>query len=324
MQSATGNTYPEVRLALNSADAGLDLAGDGQLVVDDRTYDLQIIRRSGPVPGELSRSLSRPEQGQIGLVVGDRLSKSVREEIKQAGWSWLDLRGHLFLRGPGLRVDAPVDPYGDAETRGTRNRPRINPFSPSGRRVVLQLLIDSEPRGVRALARETDLSPATTSRILDALRAEGLVNDDNPVIPELFWELATHWKSSETVTVGDITDQELNGLGYEWALGGAVGAWHHGAPVVIGPDTPRMIYLPDSTALRIAAGGIRHSSDPGRTTVLAVWPVPHPPQARSVPDSDVKVVHPIVAALDLAADPSRGAEIVRDWDPDPAACLRAW
>jgi DNA-binding transcriptional ArsR family regulator len=113
---------------------------------------------------------------------------------------------------------ASVDPYGDAEMRDKRQRRGFNPFSPSGRRVVLQLLIDPKPQGVRALARGTDLSPATTSRVLDALRAEGLVDDDNPLIPELFWELATHWKSPETVTVRDIIDQELNNLGYEWAL----------------------------------------------------------------------------------------------------------
>src|SRR5436190_15120232 len=46
--------------------------------------------------------------GSSGVVVADRITADARLLLTVSGWSWLDLRGHLHLRAPGLLVDTAV------------------------------------------------------------------------------------------------------------------------------------------------------------------------------------------------------------------------
>ena len=48
--------------------------------------------------------------GTIGVVVADRITRDARRSLQEAGWGWLDLRGHIHLAAPGIFIDANLPP----------------------------------------------------------------------------------------------------------------------------------------------------------------------------------------------------------------------
>src|SRR5690242_8839887 len=87
--------------------AGLEVGTpDGRIAVDGVVVELPVVERSHPHPGELATLVEggADEDGGPGIVVADRISSSGRDVLRDAGWSWLDRRGHLRIWQPGLRV----------------------------------------------------------------------------------------------------------------------------------------------------------------------------------------------------------------------------
>ena len=81
----------ELRDAL--ARLGIQAGGRGPgLEVDGRTVDLPIVERAHPNPAELAGLV---EAGGPAILVADRLSDAGRAVLREAGWSWLDRRGHV-------------------------------------------------------------------------------------------------------------------------------------------------------------------------------------------------------------------------------------
>ncbi|GHH61907.1 hypothetical protein [Lentzea cavernae] len=96
----------------------------------------------------------------------------------------------LRLTEPGLFIDADVP----ALTRSGAERQGI--IGQVGVELSALLLIDPARRlGVRAAAEALSRAPSSISDAFAALRAAGLVDAENePAVPDLFWELAEHWK----------------------------------------------------------------------------------------------------------------------------------
>src|SRR5207245_47286 len=75
--------------------------------------------------GERARGLlerEHPHSGEVPLVVADRITADARTLLDEAGWSWLDRRGRLHLRAPGVRVDADLDVVGTPASSGSQSR----------------------------------------------------------------------------------------------------------------------------------------------------------------------------------------------------------
>ena len=116
---------------------GLDVREvDGILTVDGARVALNLVARAHPTPADL-RQLVEDATGHLpALVVADRISEPGREELRQAGWGWLDRRGHVRVWTPGVRIESPV-----GHGAGPR-RPRIaNPWTTVGLEVALAALI---------------------------------------------------------------------------------------------------------------------------------------------------------------------------------------
>lgn len=281
----------------------------------------------------------RPD-GKTGIqvIVADRVTEQARQLLRTAGWSWLDLRGHLHLAGKGLFVDTDVP----------RLRERPSPSTPIagqvGVEVAAMLLLDpSRPASVRDVARTLKRAPSSVSQAITRMRDAGLVDEHRkPTIPNLFWELAERWHPVQTdvqlapspgvTAVGGSVNEALR-LGLEdietttgWALTDTVAAAAYGAPIGARADHPPDFYVPDQAVLRRATHllGAAHSHD-SRGATIRIAPVSMVCAHRiDWRDETWPLARPLFIALDLARDPGRGREVLDGWTPPPEAGHRVW
>jgi hypothetical protein len=270
-------------------------------------------------------NFSSAGEGPIQLIVADRVVGAARDLLRAHGQSWLDLRGHLYLTGPGVLVDLPVPPMPDRPSS-----PR-NPLSGSvALEIACELLMSPERQhAVRELARTLNRSPSSISTAMSGLRDARLVTArGEAVIPQLFWETAAAWKPASTAVARlSIIDDPViasalkTGRGDPespgWALTDSLAAAAYGAPTGVRTDYPPDLYVPDTTTARRAETLLGlPTSTAARGATIKIAPVPqictrrNPPRTGGWP-----LAHPLFVALDLAGDPSRGVEIIEAWQP---------
>ena len=260
------------------------------------------------------------------VVVADVVTARVRDAYEKESISWLDRRGHLRLIGPGLDINDALAPLPRQPAR-VDDVPRQPISGRGGVEVAVALLLaPQEPLHVRALARQVDLAPSTISTSLGRLRNASLVTASNrPLVPELFWELAAQWDPAWVGLLRDPAARETGLAAEPLVRSGDVAAAALGAPIVTGPGPRSQWYVASPGALdRLIArcGGAADGGEiaarvavaPSVQVTRAARPVVglHEDQARELIAPDV------VVALDLAADPGRGQEVLRDWHPQGA------
>ena len=257
--------------------------------------------------------------GGSGLVAAERIAAGAKERFIEAGVGFLDRRGRLRLVVPGaLFVDMPIAPG--------RSRPAAGgPLgSEVSKEVAIVLLSDFEdPLGVRQLAYRIDRAPSSVFEALKRLREAGLVTVANePVIPDLFWELAANWKREAHGVAALPAPGSVRGE--RWVLTDAPAAVAWGIPIDVAPDHPPDFYVPSANALHHAMAAFGPATTPGETAcTLRVAP------ARvacrrwvSRPTSDWPVADHIVVALDVAQDRVAGRRALARWHP--RGIVRVW
>lgn len=335
------------------------VTGIGADVVDERVgpnsgYDLSItfggaparieIKQAGTVTPAIVNRLVRARERRnetpdaIPVLVGERIFDASRALLRHHGWGWLDLRGHLHLEGPGIFIDAEVQPF--------ISRPRrSNALAGSvGLEVAALLLLHPGERpSVRGIARTLKRSASTVSEVLNGLRDEGILTGSAPPEPRsLFWRLADSWNTATAslaalpMTDSGSVDKALR-LGLRdpestlgWAMTDTMAAALYGAPVGVRTGYPPDFYVPTeavfSRAIRLL-GSAENPSD--RKCRIRVAPVllacDHRIDAAQAHLGDARwpLAHPLFVALDLAADPGRGSEILEGWSP-PEPWQRVW
>jgi len=181
--------------------------------------------RASQVTGARARELiGSPCDGPV-VVVADRITDDARSLLSAAGWSWLDLRGHLHLRGKGLLIDTAVDAAASPLTPR-----RQSPLRGKARLAVAYWLCAHPDEVLSLTGHSADLSfaPSTISTAAAALADSGLVDEGRrAVLPELFWELAAGWRPQWTWLAGppDPTDHAEAQLALETATPLTVPAW---------------------------------------------------------------------------------------------------
>jgi hypothetical protein len=268
------------------------------------------------------------------LAVGDLVTAAARAALREAGWGWLDRRGHLVLRARGVHIDADV-PADERPTRGTASQPISGVAAISWAAALL--MSPEDPPAMRAVARRVSLSHSAIVAAAKKLKAASLVRaDGRPLVPELFWALAEEWHPAsvalaELPPAGDASTYGAPVInpddGPGWVVAGTVGAVAWGAPLVIGSAYPPDFYAPTAADLRQATlrlGEAARFED--RACTVAVAPTPLACTERFDPPSrmlgEVRFAHGLFAALDLAQDRARGAEILEGWNPE--AFTRVW
>lgn len=329
---ALAHALESVGLQLVPPEEGADLAVD---VGDDRVVSIRVKTLSLANPNRvrslLARSRGHGPQHRVDILVADTLTAGAKKLLTDGGWGWFDRRGHVFLRAPGLHLDAAV-PAAPRRQTGERGEPLVGK---AGVATALALLLwPHEPLGVRATAAEAGLNPSSVSRALRRLRDHLLIEPDGrPVVPDLFWVLADAWprsavalkrrprpEDSEALAVG-ADDLERPG----WALTGTRAALAWGAPIVAARSPLLELVVPSEAVARRARQRLGDAATPGSAAaILRVAPVPMAVRHRHrIAGERVPMAHPVVVALDLAGDLSRGTEILEQWTP-PSPFVRVW
>lgn len=302
-------------------------------MMDGRRIELEIkyyalvdqARAAQLIPNTQMQELSPHREG-LRLVIGDRIVQGARDLLREANVSWFDLRGHLYLSAPGLRIDTTTDASAGKPTKRKPLRGQVGLAT-----AVDVLLCQPHTVSVRETARRVGAAASTVSEVMSSLRREGVIDQDGAAdFKALFWLAAAEW-SPNWIPVdrypdpfGAMRNPALqlrldDRASAGWALGGDYAAAYLGAPIGLASGGPLDLYVPTRTAHRLATsilGSTQEASTPKAR--LAVAPVNAVCKSRidlSSSDQHWLLTRPLFIALDLAQDPGRGAEILQGWNP---------
>ena len=181
-----------------------------------------------------------------------------------------------------------------------------------------QALLSSVELG-EPVARLLGLSPSAISQARAPLARRGLLADDADARAELFWAVSAAWRP-EWVDL-PVSPGSADGL----VAGGTLGAAAQGAGIIATDTYPLELHAAEADTMeriRLRAGPPRAENGPARVTIA---PTPLVTKVRAPVAKQLRghpVAHPLFVALDLAADPSRGAEALAEWEPE--GWPRAW
>ena len=305
------------------------------LVLPDGTV-LEIKRRALYTEDDVERLVAGAQMIHHAklFVVADRITDSARRALVRNGVGYLDLRGHLALRAPGLVIDSRIAPL---SARSSRKDPLSGKV---GLEVATLILLQrSEGSSVREMARSLERAPSTVSEVTSGLRASEVIDEKNrPVGDSLFWLVADKWPVERTYLRGlppqssadRIADSLRMGLAFPeqtagWAATDSAAALSYGAPVALRSDHLVDFYVPDriSVSRAITLLGQASGLKDARCSVRKA-PVPAACRMRTIDQSSSwPLAQPLFVALDLAQDKGRGREILDAWEP-PAGAARVW
>jgi hypothetical protein len=318
-----------IRSLGHQANARTDAGPDVVVTVDGIDVPVEIAAASVVTPETVDRLLASPPTRKYAVahvVVADLITGPAREALRDAGWGWLDRRGHVVLRAKGVHIDVDV-PTDARQTAGAPPRPISGSAGISWAAALL--MAPEDPPSMREVARRVSLSHSAIVAAAKRLRQSSLVRGDGrPLVPELFWALADEWhprpialaELPPTGAAGNVLGVNLDEPGPGWAVAGTVGAAAWGAPMAIGTAYPPDFYVPSAAELRQASlrlGEAKRFEE--RACTVAVAPTPLVCAERVDRASDEwghwRFAHGLFVALDLAQDRARGTEILADWQP---------
>ncbi|MCX7620142.1 MAG: hypothetical protein N2037_04770 [Acidimicrobiales bacterium] len=291
---------------------------DGSLVVDGRRISLTVSQRAHPTPAELASLVREPGVQPPGMVVADRISDAGRNILRDAGWGWLDRRGHLRLWAPGVRVESAL-PSALVE----RARP-ANPWTTVGFEVALAALIDPTARvTARRVATLIGRSVGATQEMIQRFTQAGLIGPTTgrPLLPDLFWETAAHWPDDGWVPLPVGPAEVGIRVGPDaFVRVDERAATLGGAKIAAAGDLAARGYVTSAASFRRLRSLIDRER-PVRCWVRAAPLRWLPDNSDYPPDAEHpwRIAHPLICALRLGADPARGRELVDAWGIVPEA-----
>jgi len=321
---ALGEAFAQLGLQTATKSSNADVVIDGS----DGPIALEVKAAAVADPSRIRRQLEAwaATPGTCPILVADHVPDETRALLRAHGWGYLDRRGALHLRVGHVWInDTTLDPI---------QRERSAPASPIGGGVGLgvALCLLMEPHadhGVRELARRVEASPSTVHAAVKRLQSHALVDGRlRPLVPELFEVVAAEWRPQRIPVAHEPDPADSGALGVappegagDWVVGGDVAAAAWGAPVVTGAGAPPDFYVPNAAIMRRAVRRLGETGFEQRRATIAVAPTPlataqpYEPRSASTAWPHWSIAHPVVVALDLAQDRSRGREIIDDWTP---------
>jgi len=291
-----------------------------EVSVDDRSLNVSIETVSYCTAQNAALLVSRgnPDSDTLPLLVADRITAEARTILTDAGWSWLDRRGRLHLRGPGVRVDQPVPPAERASAS------IVGPAIAGRSGITVAYWLCAHP-GDRVSpnrhAGALGLAPSTISTTVRRLAEAGLVDEKGAaVVPELFWELSAVWRTERSWLVRAPNPNEhvpRDPLAPSWRMTGTAAAAAYGAPLAAAGEGVLDLYVTGPVELSIATRRYGAATPGAGSAIIAVPPTPLVTERTEddvTPTIEGWPAAPLVAvALDVAQDAGRGREILEEW-----------
>lgn len=217
ISGSTVDTVPEPRSSQARPDARLSWNLPGSCI----SIDVEV-RVAPPTTRTAVRELAAHPGAQVRALVAPFLSPAIREELRQSGWSYWDATGNMLINSR--------DPFIWVERTGALRNPSPQPTeeprglkSLKGRAVsilIVKLLGDGRAESVRELSRQAGTGLATTSRLVDFLRNEELIEtrDDDVLEIRDRRRLARRWVQDYSFSNTFKAQKYFSVLGNEIAL----------------------------------------------------------------------------------------------------------
>lgn len=324
LQSALPHTWTiQIEAASGATDRMLRVTGpDGRAAI--LPIEAKSILNARDVPAVRAQMrLDENADDAGGLVVARYLSPRAREALAEAGLSFVDATGNarVSLADPAvfvLKQGANSDPWRspDRPTSSLRGTPAA--------RVVRALVDLRPPWKIRELAQAAATSLGSTSRTVDFLAREALVQrDEAGAVVDVDWPaLLTRWAADYELARQrrvrrllaargiEPVEDTLRNSGWSYVISGSLAAarWAPSAE-------PRLalVYTPDADEL---GSRLRLQDAPSRPNVLLIEPDDDYVFARQFERDGLRIAAPSQVAVDLLAGPGRNPEEGRaliDW-----------
>ncbi|MFD9948233.1 hypothetical protein ACFWYW_20185 [Nonomuraea sp. NPDC059023] len=254
------------------------------------------------------------------LIAASYVSPRVRELLAAQGAGWFDPTGNLRLqlRKPLIFIDrrgADRNPYPTTDRRLRSLR------GPGAARIVRALLDGRGFRGVRDLAAEAQVSAATSSRVLDLLNRDSLLERDKggAVVTVRKRSLVHRWIQDYGVTTSNHAVPMLNPRGteqvfqylldypgrYALTLSAALHAYMPVGRTAVTPLMLPALYVDDVVA---AQRDLKLHPAPRGANVLLIEPFDEVVYRNPTVHADLRYVSPAQAAADLLTGAGRSPE----------------
>lgn len=298
---------------------------------DDRRYALVVEVKRIVEPRDVPRLVEifdahrQGREGTGGMVAARYLSASVRDRLVEAGLSYIDGTGNVYLR-----VDEPalyiVDRGADKDPWRGPGRPKGTLKGAPAAQIVRALIDRAGPWKVRELIEASEASTGSVYRVLDFLESEELaVKKDRGLINVADWaELLRRWSfdyqflRTNTVTnwiavrgIDNAIERAVQDGSEDYAVTGSVAAatWSQYAPA-----RSLMVYA-DEPAVLAEKWGLRPTES--GTNVIIAEPAYSALTVGARRRADgLRVAAPAQVAADLITGPGRapseGEELI-DW-----------
>lgn len=260
-------------------------------------------------------------QEQLALVVAPYLSPLTRERLAEAGAGWFDATGNVRvqLEQPSLFIDrtgATRNPYTDPDDRRLRSL-----RGAAAARVVRALLDGRGRRGVRALAAEAGVGPATSARAVELLARDAVIERDpaGAVISVRKQSLVRRWAQDYGLTTTNDAVPVLAPRGIDRLLdrltqyqgpytltgSAAAMAYRPAEQAAVAPLMLAVIFVPDAVAAR---RNLELRQTERGANVLLVEPFDDLVYRGATMRDGLQYVSPSQAVVDLLTGPGRSAE----------------
>lgn len=265
------------------------------------------------------------DQWALPILAARYLSESARERLKEAGLSYIDATGNIYVRAdrPALFIadrGEDHDPWrGPGRPRGTLN-------GPPAAQVVRALIDGPGPWKMRALIAASEAATGSVYRVVDFLDSEALItrDRDNLIHVPDWSKLLRRWsRDYEFLHTNSVTrwvaprgiDHAMEQLRSNSHQGYAVtGTLAASTWVEHAPARSAMIFAKDAAATAELMG--LRATDSGANVLLASPAFPALTRGAFERDDGLLVVAPAQAAVDLMTGPGRApseAEELLEW-----------
>jgi len=255
-----------------------------------------------------------------GILAAPYLSPRTRELLAQTGTGWFDATGnvHVQMSRPAVLIDrqgAQRDPFAVAGARRLRSL-----RGPAAARVVRMLLDGTAPHHVRSLAAQSDVGVATSSRVLDLLAREELIDREGSTVAAVRKRsLAYRWAEDYGVTTTNRTMPVLAPRGLSrilrdlrtarrrYAITGtaALRAYLPADRAAVAPLSLLAVYTDDAFTFcnELALRPVDHGAN-----VLIIEPFDRMAYSRATEHDQLHYVSPSQALVDLISGPGRSPD----------------